>query len=56
MKKKLVEEGFHICIKSSCNFGRSWKPDRTPLYPKLERQCIFKVKLNNYWTNLLKKI
>jgi hypothetical protein len=28
----------------------------TSFYLKLERQCIFKVKLNNYWTNLLKKI
>jgi len=46
MRKKLVEEGFQICIKSSSNFRQSRKPDRTPLFPKLERQCKFKVKLN----------
>jgi hypothetical protein len=28
-RKKLAEEGFQICIKSSCNFTRSWKPDHT---------------------------
>jgi hypothetical protein len=26
----------------------------TPLYLKIKKQCKFKVKLNNYWTNLHK--
>jgi hypothetical protein len=55
MRKKLDKKGFQICIKSSWYFGRSRKSDRTPLCPKLERQCRSKIKLDDYLMNLYKK-
>jgi hypothetical protein len=35
-------------------FGGNSRPNCTSLCPKLEKKCKFKVKLNNYWTNLHK--
>jgi hypothetical protein len=32
------------------------KPNHTLLYPRWGRQYGFNVKLNNYWTNLHKKL
>jgi len=40
--------------KSSCNFGEKSRSNCTPLYQKMEKQCKFNVKLNNYWMNLHK--
>jgi len=35
-------------------FGGNSRPNCTPLCPKMEKKCKFKVKLNDYWTNLHK--
>jgi len=35
-------------------FEENSKPNCTPLYPRMEKKCKFKVKLNDYWTNLHK--
>jgi hypothetical protein len=53
MKKIWLRKDFKH-RKSSCNFGWNQEPNCAILYPKLEKQCRFKVKLNYYWTNLHK--
>jgi hypothetical protein len=35
-------------------FGGNSRPIYTPLCQKMETKCKFKVKLNDYWTNLHK--
>jgi len=35
-------------------FGGNSRPNCIPLCPKIETKCKFKVKLNDYWTNLHK--
>jgi hypothetical protein len=35
-------------------FGGNSRPNCTPLWQKMETKCKFKVKLNDYWTNLHK--
>jgi hypothetical protein len=35
-------------------FGGDSRPIGAPLCPKLEKKYKFKVKLNDYWTNLYK--
>jgi hypothetical protein len=52
--EKLVEEGFQTYRKIKLQFWTNCKPNCTLLYPKLERQWRFKIKLNDFWTNLLK--
>jgi len=47
MEKQAMKDFKHIG-KSSCNFGGNLKPNYTPLYPRLKKQCIFNVKLNDY--------
>ena len=47
-------EAFTCTKKSSYNFRWNRKPNCTPFYPTIERQCKFKVKLHDYWTNLHK--
>jgi hypothetical protein len=35
-------------------FGENSRPNCAILCPKMEKKCKFKVKLNDYWTNLHK--
>jgi hypothetical protein len=35
-------------------FEGNSRPNCTPLCPKMEKKCKFKVKLNDYWMNLHK--
>jgi hypothetical protein len=52
--EKLVKEGFQTYWKIKLQFWTNCKPSCTLLYPKLERQWRFKIKLNDFWINLLK--
>jgi hypothetical protein len=40
----------------NCNFGGNSRPNCIPLCQKMKKQCKFKVKLNDYWTNLHKNL
>jgi hypothetical protein len=40
--------------RSSCNFGWNYEPNHNILYPRLKRQYILNVKLNDYWKDLYK--
>jgi len=52
--QKQAEEDVKCIEKSSYNFQWNQDFNHNPLYPKLERQYRFKVKLNDYWINLHK--
>jgi len=52
--QKYIKKGFKCIEKPSWSFGKNWEPNCTPLYPRLKRHCRFKVKLNDYSTNLHK--
>jgi hypothetical protein len=49
--------GFQMYIKKSCwSFGWNYELNHTSLYLKLERKCRFKVKVNDFWTNVHKNL
>jgi hypothetical protein len=54
MWRKQIKEDYKNREKSSCNFGGNSRPNCTPLCPRMEKKCKFKVKLNDYSTNLYK--
>jgi len=54
MWRKQVKEDYKNRKKSICNFEGNLRPSCTPLCLKMKKKCKFKVKLNDYWTNLHK--
>jgi len=54
MWQKLVEEDPKTIQKIGLKFWTNLEYNYTPLFPRLKKQCRFKVKLNNYWKNLHK--
>jgi len=56
MWRKQTEKDFKKYIKTSCNFEENFRSNCTPLYSRLKKQYIFKVKLNDNWTNQYKKL
>ena len=46
--QKQANEDFKCLEKLSCNFRWNKELNLNPLYPGLEKQCGFKVKLNDY--------
>jgi hypothetical protein len=53
MRRKPTKKGCKIGENQAAIFGRISRPKCTLLCPKIEK-CKFKVKLNDYWTNLHK--